>query len=62
VDVTEALLRAHVGNASLLGHSESVALAEFQESASRVSRRICAGILTLLAALLAYLIWSSSKQ
>jgi len=62
VDVTDALLRAHPGNSSLLGYSDTAALGAFQESASRLSRRICAGMFALLAAALVYLIWNASKK
>jgi cytochrome c oxidase assembly factor CtaG len=62
VDITDALLRAHAGNSSLLGYSDTVALGAFQESASRLSRRICGGALALLAVAFACLIWSFSKK
>ena len=62
VDVTEALLKAHVGNSSFLGYSETVELGTFQESASRVSRRICVVIALLLASAFAYLIWSGPRK
>jgi hypothetical protein len=61
-DVTAALLRAHPGNCSLLGYSDAAALGAFQESASRVSRRICAGVIALLIAAIAYLAWSASTE
>jgi hypothetical protein len=57
VDVTEALMRAHPGSSSLLGYSDTAALSDFHESASRISRRICLGMLGLLIGTLAYLIW-----
>ena len=62
IDVTDALLRAHPGNSSLLGYPEIAALSAFQESASRLSRQICAGLLVLLVLGIAYLIWSVSRK
>jgi hypothetical protein len=62
VDVTDALLREHPGNASLLDYSDTAALGAFQESASNLSRRICAAMFALLVLILAYLIWSTSKK
>jgi len=62
VDVTDALLRAYPGNSSFLGYSDTTALGEFQESASRLSRRICAGMAVLLVAAITWLIWSSSRK
>lgn len=61
-DVTDALLRAHPGNSSLLGYSETVALGAFQESADRVSRWICCAALSLLAVSFACLVWRGSSQ
>lgn len=61
-DVTAALLRAHPGNSSLLGYSDTAAFGAFQESASRVSRRICAGVIVLLVAAVAYFVWSASTK
>lgn len=54
VDVTDALMRAHPGNSSLLGYSETVALDAFQESASRLTRWICFG---LIAAFIGAVVW-----
>jgi len=61
-DVTEALLRAHPGNSSLLSYSDEMALGAFHESASRVSRRICLALVVLVVGAFAYLIWSASKK
>jgi hypothetical protein len=60
LDVTDALLRTHPGNASLLGYQDLTALSTLQESASRLSRKICAGFVVLLILGLAYLVWSVS--
>ena len=61
-DVTDALLRAHPGNSSLLGYSETTALGAFQETASRVALRICIAVVVLLVGTLAYLVWQHSKK
>jgi hypothetical protein len=61
-DVTEALLRAHPGNTSLLGYSEASALSAFQDSASRVAFWICAALAILVVGAIGYLVWSVSSK
>ena len=61
-DVTDALLRAHPGNQSLLGYSDAVALSWNEPSASRVAIRICIGILILALCALIYIIWRVQKS
>ena len=61
-DITDSLMRAHPGNASLLGYSEAAALRASQEGASRLSRRICIILIVLLACGLGYLVWTASRK
>jgi hypothetical protein len=61
-DVTDALLRAHPGNSSLLGYSETVALGAFQESASRPAKRVCLGLLILFLVTFGCLMWTFSRK
>lgn len=61
-DVTDALLRAYPGNFSLLSYSAATAIAEFEESASRISRRVCLTLFGLLAIGLVCMIWWASRK
>lgn len=61
-DVTDALLRAHPGNQSLLGYADAVALGAFQQSANRLSARICIGGTLLVIWVIACLLWRASAQ
>lgn len=60
VDLTDALLRAHPGNQSLLGYTDAVALGAFQESANRISLRVCIGFGILTAGAISFLVWKAS--
>ena len=59
-DITDALLRAHPGNQSLLGYSDAVALGTFQESAGRIAFRICVGFAITAVSALGFAIWHFS--
>jgi hypothetical protein len=61
-DVTDALLRAHPGNQSLIGHSDAIPFAEFHESASRIALRICAIIAVIAVTALGSLMWYFSTR
>jgi hypothetical protein len=56
-DITDALLKAHPGNKSLLGHSDAVAFGAFQESASKIAFRVCVGLAITAALAFGVFIW-----
>jgi hypothetical protein len=61
-DVTDALMRAHPGNQSFLGYADAMALGAFQQSANRLSARICIGTTLVVLGVIACLVWRASTQ
>jgi len=59
-DVTDALLRAHPGNSTLLGYSEESALSAFHEDARRVALRISGSLAFFALIGLSYMVWKYS--